>query len=493
MLGRVLFLTGLVVFWATVAKGQITGAASAPAGGAQGSAWRATEAPPRQNSPQIVPRAIQQLSGESPIVEPSGSTSGGSPRAAEAASPAAAPIATAPPSSAVAPPGPAGASPVSSPTIGPPSSAVMPTTRASVGGNTLPTDRGQVWREYDISAYTMRVTATERPEQAIIDWILRETGYEAWHGETAAVLSATKRVLRVYHTPQMQTVVAEIVDRFIASEADTFAFSLRLITLDQPNWRTRAQRFLKPVNVQTPGVSAWLMSREEAAGLLAELQRRTDFREHSSPHLLVTNGQSTVVSAKRPRSYVRDLVPRPDVWPGFESQMGQVEEGFALEFNPLLSLDRRVIDAAVKCEIDQLEKLNTVSMDVIGSGGTRQRTKVEVPQLSQYRFHERFRWPADQVLVIGFGMAPMPIPVDVKPNLAGIPLPLTAGAAPRGDLLMFIEARGPVAQTATRPPAASVVPALAPPSVSTGTAPFGPTVPPQTAISSSAIPAGTAR
>ena len=331
-----------------------------------------------------------------------------------------------------------------------------PIARVTPGGNALPADRGQVWREYDISPYTMRVTATERPEQAIIDWILRETGYEAWHGDTVAVLSASKRSLRVYHTPQMQAAVADVVDRFVASEAESVGFSLRLITLDQPNWRTRAQRFLKPVNVQTPGVSAWLMTREEAAGLLAELQRRADFREHSSPHLLVANGQSAVVSAKRPRAYVRDLLMRPDVWPGFESQMGQLEEGYALEFNPLLSLDRRVIDASLKCEIDQLEKLSTVPMDVVTPQGGRQRAKVEVPQVAQYRFHERFRWPTDQVLVVGFGMAALPIPVDAKPNLAGIPLPLSA-SPPRGDLLVFIDARLPPPQTAAQPVAPPLV------------------------------------
>ncbi len=39
-----------------------------------------------------------------------------------------------------------------------------------------PNEAGQVWREYDITPYTARVTSTNRPEQAIIDWVLRETG-----------------------------------------------------------------------------------------------------------------------------------------------------------------------------------------------------------------------------------------------------------------------------------------------------------------------------
>ena len=84
----------------------------------------------------------------------------------------------------------------------------------------LPQDAGQVWREYDIRPYTLRVTTTARPEQAIVDWILRETGYEAWHSDPVGLLSANREVLRVYHTPEMQAVVADIVDRFVNIPAE---------------------------------------------------------------------------------------------------------------------------------------------------------------------------------------------------------------------------------------------------------------------------------
>ncbi len=115
----------------------------------------------------------------------------------------------------------------------------MPRRAAHVtaGNGTLPNDQGQVWREYDISSYTARVTTTKRPEQAIVDWILRETGYEVWHSEPFGILSASPRTLRVYHTPQMQAVVSDIVDRFVASEAETRSFSVRIATIDSPNWR----------------------------------------------------------------------------------------------------------------------------------------------------------------------------------------------------------------------------------------------------------------
>ena len=137
----------------------------------------------------------------------------------------------------------------------------------TAGSGTLPNEQGQVWREYDISPYTARVTTTKRPEQAIVDWILRETGYEVWHTEPLGILSASPRTLRVYHTPQMQAVVADLVDRFVSSEAEARTFSLRIVTVDNPNWRVTAHRTLRPIPAQTPGVSAWLMSKEDAAVL----------------------------------------------------------------------------------------------------------------------------------------------------------------------------------------------------------------------------------
>ena len=88
--------------------------------------------------------------------------------------------------------------------------------------------------------------------------------------------------------------------------------------------------------------------------------------------------------------------------------MGQIEEGFSLEFKPLLSLDGKPIDAVVKCNIDQVEKLNQVMLDVPTPAAPRQRTEIQVPQIDSCRFAEKFHWPTDMVLVIGFGMAPTP-------------------------------------------------------------------------------------
>jgi hypothetical protein len=336
----------------------------------------------------------------------------------------------------------ASASVISDPAVTPAAASSVRGTGAAVSSGTgsLPNRHGQIWREYDISSYTARVTTTERPEQAIIDWILQETGYEAWHSEPLGILSANRRTLYAYHTPEMQAIVADLADRFVDSEAETHTFCLRVVTIDHPNWRAKAHRLLQPVPVQTAGVKAWLMQKEDAAILLAELRRRNDYREHSSPHLMVNNGQSTVVSATRNRPFVQDIALRSDVWPGFEAEMGHLDEGFSLAFSPLLSRNRQMIDATIKCTIDQVEKMVPVMVEVPTAGSPRQRTKIEVPQMTQFRFHERFRWPVDQVLLVGMGMVALPAPADSQPLVPGLPL---GSAPPRADLLVFVEAKGP--------------------------------------------------
>ena len=322
-------------------------------------------------------------------------------------------------------------------------------TRVTTGSGSLPNEQGQLYREYDISPYTARITTTKRPEQAIVDWILRETGYETWHAEPLAILSATSRALRVYHTPQVHAVVADIVDRFNSNEAEAQAFSLRLVTVDSPDWRVRVQRLLSPVAVQTPGVQAWLLEKEAAAVLLTELRRRSDYREHNSPQLLVNNGQPTVVSAVRGRNYVRAVRLRNDAWPGFEPETALVDEGFTLELTPLLSLDSKTVDATIKCDVDQVERLIPVMLAVPTVAAPRQSARIEVPQVIQFRFHERFRWPLEQVLVIGLGVVAVPVPRENKPLVPGIPLPITAGP-PRADLLVFVENKGKASQQAPR-------------------------------------------
>ncbi|MHB8898531.1 MAG: hypothetical protein ACYC6Y_07265 [Thermoguttaceae bacterium] len=344
------------------------------------------------------------------------------------------------------------------------SAAPAPVARVSMGQGALPNDQGQLWREYDISPYTLQVASTNRPEQALVDWILQETGYEAWHGEPLAILSASRRSLYVYHTPQMQKAVADIVDRFVMTDANAYSFSLRVITIGSPSWRVRAQQLFQPIQIQTAGAQAWLLQKEAAVNVMAELARRSDFREHSSPQQIVSNGQSTVVSSTRSQQYVRDIRLTGSTWPGFQAETAVVDEGYSLELSPLLSIDRATIEAVVKCQIDLLEKMVPIMLDVPTTVAPRQRAKIEVPQLAHFQFHERFQWPQDKVLLIGMGMIPLPASAtEAKSLLPGLPIPGVGTGDNRGDLLVFIEARqssaplAPATNTASQPRPANAI------------------------------------
>lgn len=423
-------------------------------------AWaQVTVALPTQPPASTPPRSVDETWRRATPIATQPIAVAAAPPATAAATPAASPPAPAPTAAAATAPAAGTAAELAPVTSAP----LRPRAKVTQGPAALPNDAGQVWREYDISPYTLRSTATARPEQAIVDWILRETGYETWHGDPLAILSASPRALRVYHTPETQAIVADIVDRFVSSEAESQAFALRLITMDHPNWRARAASMLRSVPVQTQGLQAWLAHREDAALLLAELRRRSDYREYGSQHVLVNNGQTSVINFGTPRSYVRQVLLQPQAWPGFQAEPGQFDEGYSLEFSPLMALDGRTIDAVVKVGIDQLEKLVPVMIDVPTPAAPRQRTRIDVPQTVQYRMHERFRWPADEVLIVALGVVPSP--VSTPDTVLGLPLPLPA-TPDRAELLLVVESKGRVA--------AAVGAGLSPPGVvPAGASPMG--------------------
>ena len=79
--------------------------------------------------------------------------------------------------------------------------------RRSSGPPKLPSDSGQYYEEYDIKPYTKELNTIDRPQQAIIDWVLRETGTDAWFSEPFGFVSADRNTLRVYHNEQMHQLV----------------------------------------------------------------------------------------------------------------------------------------------------------------------------------------------------------------------------------------------------------------------------------------------
>ncbi len=286
-----------------------------------------------------------------------------------------------------------------------------PQAAGRVGGGIpprLPTDGGQYYEEYDISPYTKELKNIDRPQQAIIDWVLKETGTDPWFTEPFGFISADRNKLRVYHGQSMHQMVRAVHEKFVNGTTVPQLYGVRLIAIANPNWRTRAHPLVRPVQAQSPGVSAYLVSKENAAMLLAMLRGRTDFKELSAVDVIVHNGQNQSIEQLRGRNYINDFKPIEGSWPPYLPVTGEIKEGYRVQISPLLSVDKRSVDLVIKCDIDQVERLANVGLELPLSNGQIYPAQINVPQVSSWRFHERFRWPSDQVLLLSCGVVAAP-------------------------------------------------------------------------------------
>ena len=333
----------------------------------------------------------------------------------------------------------------------------------AIGRKELPANNGQQWVEYDIRPYTQNLKNVERPQQVIIDWIIRETGTDVWFNEPMGILNADRSTLSVYHNAEMQKKVAQIYEKFVNGQTEPQVFGLRLITIGNPNWRTKSTGLMKSAPVETPGVQAWLMPKENAAIFLAQLRTRIDVRELQAVNISMVNGQTQSLEQLRSRNYLREYQPNTaSTWPPYTPVSDEIQEGYKLQVSPLMSLDGRSVDLMLKCEIDQVERLNNVSVDLPMPMSQPQSVQVEVPQLVSWRLHERFRWPSDQVLLLSCGVVAAPsaqvnntLISGNPPTLFGLNKILPPPPGQRTDALFLIEYRGPAStqlnQTLTVP------------------------------------------
>ena len=312
---------------------------------------------------------------------------------------------------------------------------------AAATDQVLPRTHGQVFRRYDLRPYTGRIDSSPTPQQAVIDWIIRETGTATWFNEPLGFFSASRDTLTVYHTPAVQRVVAEVVNHLVEGLDEAVVLDVRLARVTSPSWRLRAHPMLHSISVAQPGVEAWLISKENATVLYNALSRRADFRESIARSLTVENGQSHTFSQQTPRSYVRTVrnATRNDA--RYEAVAGEIQEGHLLEMSCLVDSAEGNVDMVVKCRLEQVERFLPLTMNLPGVGNQQSRMRIQVPQVAGWQCQERFRWPLDQVLVVSFGVVPVPGPAP--PTSLGIPNPFSTRPG-RADALLFIEYKGTV-------------------------------------------------
>ena len=302
----------------------------------------------------------------------------------------------------------------------------------SVAWPQLPADAGQVWKTYDIAPFIRQ--AGPGSQKHVVDWVLQETGSQQWHGATVASLSADESTLRCFHVPAMQARVAEVVARFVGDAATPHRFSVRVLGAGSPAWRNDARAVLRPIPTATPGVQAWIVSREEAAVLLGIMRSRGECEELPTGPVLAANGVPAVLSGGRKRPYVQDVGPRADAGPGWQPLTASCDEGMTIDVQPLITGDGTGVEAVIRCRIDQIERMAAVPLSLPSAGG--QRPQIEVPQVSAVRVGERFRWPVSSTLVVGLGLVPWPVPGQNKAGSAAM-----FSDAKRTDVVVLVEPR----------------------------------------------------
>jgi hypothetical protein len=306
----------------------------------------------------------------------------------------------------------------------------------------IPQTHDQFWREYDITPYTKgrNFPATSQPEQTIVDWILRQTGIKTWHSLPFGILTADSEKLYVYHTKEIQLVVADIVDRFVNPQFFNESCTVRIISLSRPDWIAKGHPYLRPMWIASPGVQGWILEREGAQALLQELAHRTDFKEIAPPQFLIPNGIAHNVGSKKQRTYLRDVQLNSTTLNGYAEDRVTIDEGFGVSFVPLSFLNGLDIAATIKLDIVQIEKMIPLMIDAPTTSNPRQRIQIESPQVACFKLDEMIRWPKNKILLLDLGTIPLPNRSEQTESqnfFSGLAKNIAASS--RANVLLFIE------------------------------------------------------
>src|SRR5262249_39220521 len=133
------------------------------------------------------------------------------------------------------------------------------------GAAPFSSEAGFQWRRYDISRYTRTANSQANPQKALIDWIFKRTGTGDWHGDKIASLSANRRELRAYNSPEVLKEVGEVVERFTNAREDVLSIHVQFIAAVDTRWRYSVFSRLTFVGSGPQGQQIWTMRLEDAA------------------------------------------------------------------------------------------------------------------------------------------------------------------------------------------------------------------------------------
>lgn len=309
--------------------------------------------------------------------------------------------------------GPATAPPIATaPAAAPPAATSPPAAAANAKNEPFVDERvflqgNKAWTEYDISGYTRRFSPADKPEEAIREWILKDTGEPVWHGGEVASLSVSPTKVTVYHTPAVQEQVAKLIGRFVWYMPGEFNARIRVVSARHVHWRKELLPRLQPAIQGEPGREAWFIDRADATLLVAEFDNAWQNQLLADREFRVVNGQTAQAFWPGKKSeYIRTISVEKSSdgglspYSSFRPTVEQTQDGVEVSFSPLIARDAATIEVDLKIKARKLSAAREVRLDAPG------RPKVDVPEVATADFKARLLLPPGKLILCSLGLVP---------------------------------------------------------------------------------------
>lgn len=285
----------------------------------------------------------------------------------------------------------------------------------------LPKSDGQFWAMYDLAGYSERFPNLANPQNAIVDWIMFDAGDDFWRREPFSAFSSSRNRLYVYHNEAVQRYVSNVVDRFLDPTRRNVSFSIRVVAVKTPDWRSRVAQSLTPLRPTVLGngvdPQGWLVEKTELEKVYAEIKKRSDFVLLNSARSVVPNAERFGLASVAPkRELTRDVRLDSSAPAGFVSDVAAVDEGFRFEATPLLSVNGETLETLVRYRATVVEKTSTFGLRVPTETAPRQRLEVERPSIVSCDFRAKLAFPRTKGAILDLGAVPMILPKTAEAN-----------------------------------------------------------------------------
>ncbi len=297
---------------------------------------------------------------------------------------------------------------------------------------------GHRWNVFTISRYTglPHSPDTEKPEAALVDWILRTTGPAVWRGEALTAISASESQLRVYNNEKVLGQVQDVVKRFVDPLFDQMTLRVRVVVAADPRWRYAVYSQLEPKATGPMGQQAWLVDLETTEMAMAQMGISQNFRKLYDKRHQLLNGQTLFVKVGLDRDYVAGLEKASNSSLGFEQKVSKLEEGVDLRVSPLLNYDGTAVDLAFDLKAVVVRKLHSTRVIAPRKIGPAEMA-VDVPEMGGTRMNQAIGgWPLDRTLAVSAGVLPG-ILAESTGFFSNVRLPGTGAGA--NELLVLLD------------------------------------------------------